>query len=202
MDQEHIAAIWPLNHLRSRVSEGTVKQSRTLFAGQKILIPVTNASIGEIQVTTPCTICPYPDFPPPPQSVLVLSLFSTRSSPICIRSLSLFPLVAPPLIFPILHFFSVAPKEVLYLCDVFAVVPGNSPKHSRGSNSDSEPTDFTLHALKSNPGTPGQLSKVTFRCPSKEAYQIWSQQIHHQMQSKLTSFPGSPERRSLGMRLE
>ena len=118
-----------------------------------------------------------------------LSLFSTRSSP-HLYSFSLFFL---SLLFflPIFRSFSVAPKEVLYLCDVFAVVPGNSPKHSRASNSDSEPTEFTLHALKSNPGSPGQLSKVTFRCPSKETYQIWSQQIYHQMQSKLPHSPGA-----------
>ena len=66
-------------------------------------------------------------------------------------------------------------------------MPGSSPKQSRGSNGDNEQTEFTLHALKSSPGSPGQLTKVTFRCPNKETYQIWSQQIHHQMQSKLAS---------------
>ena len=55
-DQECTAAIWPLTHKKikwSRALEGTIKQSSTLFANQKILIPVANASTGNIQVTTP-----------------------------------------------------------------------------------------------------------------------------------------------------
>jgi len=75
------------------------------------------------------------------------------------------------------------PKELLYLSDVFALVPGNVSKRGRGSTENSEPTEFTLHALKSCPETAGQITKVLFRCPSSETCQIWSQQIYHQMQN-------------------
>lgn len=44
---------------------------------------------------------------------------------------------------------------------------------------------FTLYALKSRPGSVGELFKVSFRCSCAETAQSWVEQITHQMQSKL-----------------
>ena len=47
---------------------------------------------------------------------------------------------------------------------------------------------FTLYALKSRPNSIGELFKITFRCPSPEVAQAWTEQITHQMQSELQLF--------------
>lgn len=52
------------------------------------------------------------------------------------------------------------------------------------SGSSSSHCCFTLHALKSHPGTIGHLIKVSFRCPTPETAETWVEQITHQMQSK------------------
>ena len=53
------------------------------------------------------------------------------------------------------------------------------------SSSFSSSSSFTLHALKSQPGSVGQLVKITFRCPTRETAQTWVEQIMQQMQSEL-----------------
>lgn len=61
-----------------------------------------------------------------------------------------------------------------------------SSSTSLGSSSSSTNCYFTLHALKSHPGTIGRLIKVSFRCPTPETAETWVEQITHQMQSKWT----------------
>ena len=154
----------------------------------------------------PCTL-PYGLYslslsPVSPHFSLSLSL--PLSSPsLCLSLLLSLPLVSPSLrlsslplrlslslllsllssLPPSLSVYAV-PKEMLYLSDIFALVPGSVSKRARGSTENSEPTEFTLHALKSCPESAGHITKVPFRCPSSETCQIWTQQIHHQMQSK------------------
>lgn len=86
-------------------------------------------------------------------------------------------------------------KECLYLSDVFAVVPGAllPPPRSRAprrlSTSSIETCcEFTIHALKSIPNSPGALMRVTFKSTNNtsisDACQVWTQQIKHQLQSE------------------
>lgn len=97
----------------------------------------------------------------------------------------------------IIHFtlLSHLGKECLYLSDVFAVVPGPlfSPQQSRGprrlSTSSIETCcEFTIHALRSIPNSPGVLVRVTFKSNNNtsvsDACQVWTQQIKHQLQSE------------------
>ena len=84
-----------------------------------------------------------------------------------------------------------AGKECLYLSDIFAVIP--SPPRSRGprrlsSSSMESCCEFTIHALRAVPGSPGVLTKLTFRSTKTtsvtDACDIWVQQIKHQLQSE------------------
>ncbi|CAI8031706.1 Ceramide kinase [Geodia barretti] len=81
-------------------------------------------------------------------------------------------------------------KECLYLSDIFAVIP--SPPRSRGprrlsSSSMESCCEFTIHALRAVPGSPGVLTKLTFRSTKTtsvtDACDIWVQQIKHQLQN-------------------
>ncbi len=74
-------------------------------------------------------------------------------------------------------------KQMLYLSDVFAVVPGTG-KQSFGTSEATQPTEFTLHALRCQPGSAGLLERVSFKCPNSGLCQAWAQQIYHQMQSE------------------
>ncbi len=74
-------------------------------------------------------------------------------------------------------------KHTVYLSDVFAVVPGTG-KQARGSTAPSQPTQFTLHVLRCQPGCAGLLEQFLFKCPNSETCQAWAQQIHHQRQSE------------------
>lgn len=42
---------------------------------------------------------------------------------------------------------------------------------------------FMLYALRSQPGSVGQLVRVSFRCPTPETAETWVEQITHQMQN-------------------
>ena len=59
-----------------------------------------------------------------------------------------------------------------------------SSSSSLSSSSSSSDCYFTLHALKSRPGSVGQLVRVSFRCPTPDTAETWVEQITHQMQSE------------------
>ena len=95
--------------------------------------------------------------------------------------------------------FPNAGKECLYLSDVFAVVPGpnRAPPRSRGprrlsSSSIESCCEFTIHALRAVPGSPGVLTRLIFKGSKTtsvtDACEIWVQQIKHQLQSEFFSF--------------
>ena len=79
-------------------------------------------------------------------------------------------------------------EDSLWYGDIYAVVVGNPRKLSARDSSHSlhrpEAQEFTLYALRSVPGTPGLLKEVTFKCPSAEVCQNWSDQIYYRTQSK------------------
>ena len=95
----------------------------------------------------------------------------------------------------LIHYILIVGKECLYLSDVFAIVPGpnNPPSRSHGprrlsSSSIDSCCEFTIHALKSMPNSPGALMRVTFKSTKNtsvsDACEVWTQQIKHQLQSK------------------
>eukprot|EP00731_Ephydatia_muelleri_P001820 Em0001g1820a len=78
-------------------------------------------------------------------------------------------------------------EDSLWYGDIYAVVVGNPRKLSARDSSHSlhrpEAQEFTLYALRSVPGTPGLLKEVTFKCPSAEVCQNWSDQIYYRTQN-------------------
>eukprot|EP00731_Ephydatia_muelleri_P001824 Em0001g1824a len=78
-------------------------------------------------------------------------------------------------------------EDSLWYGDIYAVVVGNPRKLSARDSSHSlhrpEAQEFTLYALRSVPGTPGLLKEVTFKCPTAEVCQNWSDQIYYRTQN-------------------